>query len=137
MSVAAPDTRRFVLDVLRQETADRCWSEQVGPALTQRDTAQLLGKSEQAVSKDRGLLRVRLRSGRVAYPVIQFSGRGVVPGVAEVCAALRDVVEPLTVASWLTARNRSIGDQRPIDALRAGNIDPVVTLSRQLAGTLG
>jgi hypothetical protein len=91
----------------------------------------LLGKSEQAVSKDRTLLRLKLRSGRIAYPLFQFSGRAVVGGVAEVVHELRDALEPLTACSWLTARNRQLQGRRPIDALRAGDVDDVVRLARR------
>ncbi len=120
------------MDVLHQDAADRAWAAQVGPALSQGDAARLLGKSEQAVSKDRALLRVKLRSGRVVYPLCQFSGRAVVGGVAEVVHELRDSLEPLTVCSWLTARNRQLQGRRPIDSLRAGDVDQVVRLARRL-----
>lgn len=136
MGFVTVDTQRFVLDVLRQDAADRAWAAQLGSVLSQADVARLLGKSEQAVSKDRGLLRVKLRSGRVAYPVVQFAGRSVVKGIAEVCAASSGVVESLTVASWLTAKNRALEGQRPVDVLRAGDVDSVVTLARRLAARL-
>src|SRR5437016_1484475 len=34
--------------VLEQDVADHAWARQIGPALNQRDTARLLGRSEQA-----------------------------------------------------------------------------------------
>ncbi|MGH8874438.1 MAG: hypothetical protein ACRDVM_04185, partial [Acidimicrobiia bacterium] len=50
-----------------QDIADRDWSEQPGSSLTERHVARLLGKTEQVVSKDRRLLRLRSRCGRPVY----------------------------------------------------------------------
>lgn len=136
MTAVGPDTQRFVLDVLRTDAADRAWARQAGPVLSQADAGRLLGKSEQAVSKDRGLLRVKLRSGRVAYPVVQFAGRSVLQGIAEVVDTLRGVVQELTVLSWLTAANGHLDGRRPVDVLRAGDVESVVTVARRLADRL-
>lgn len=83
-AAASPETRRLVTDLLEQDAADRAWGDQIGPSLTQADTARLLGKSEQAIAKDRRLLRLKTRLGRVAYPVLQFRGRAPLRGIAEV-----------------------------------------------------
>src|SRR6478672_8842212 len=80
-SAAAIELARVVLE---QDVADKTWAAQLGPALSQPDTARLLGKSEQAVSKDARLLRIRNRDDRPVYPIFQFDGRTQVPGVAEV-----------------------------------------------------
>lgn len=124
--------------VLEADLADAAWAAQVGPALSQGDVGRLLGKSEQAVSKDPKLLRVRNRDGRPVYPVVQFDGRRVLPGVAEVVEVLRGaLVEPLSVASWLTAPNAGLGGRRPVDALRAGTVGDVVALAGRLAAAAG
>ncbi len=134
---ASPQAVELARTILEQDLADRAWGEQVGPALSQRDVARLLGKSEQAVSKDRRLLRVRNRDGRPVYPVFQFHGRAHKPGVAEVVAALAGVVEPLTVASWLTARNSQLDGHRPIDVIDGGQPERAVQLARRLARSAG
>lgn len=130
---ASPEVQRLVDELLDQDRSDQAWAAQVGPALTQPGTARLLGKSEQAVSKDRRLLRVRTRSGRIVYPVAQFAGRAQLPGVGDVVVALGEVLEPLTVASWLTAANDALDGRRPVDALADGDTDAVVGLARRLA----
>lgn len=130
---ARPEAVALARAVLEHDAADQAWAAQVGPALTQRDTARLLGKTEQAVAKDARLLRVRGRDGRPVYPVVQFDGRAQVPGVGEVVAALRDALEPLTVASFLTAPHRALDGRRPVDALRTGHADAVLTVARRLA----
>ncbi|MGN6245613.1 MAG: hypothetical protein ACTHQ3_18335 [Motilibacteraceae bacterium] len=133
---ASPAAVALARAVLEQDVSDAAWAEQVGPALTQSDTARLLGKSEQAVSKDPRLLRVRNRDGRPVYPVVQFDGRSQRPGVAEVVAALAPVLAPLTVASWLTTPNPELLGARPVDAL-ADDASTVLTLARRLAAAAG
>lgn len=90
---ASPDALALARQVLEQDAADQAWAAQVGPALSQRDTARLLGKSEQAVGKDARLLRVRTRDGRPVSPVLQFHGRTQVAGVAAVVEALGGALE--------------------------------------------
>jgi len=133
---ARPEALLLARQVLEQDAADQAWAAQVGAALTQRDTARLLAKTEQAVAKDARLLRVRSRDGRAVYPVLQFSGRAQLPGVAAVVAALADALEPLSIASWLTAPHPDLGGT-PIAALRAGTVDDVVRIARRLARTAG
>lgn len=130
---ASTEAVELARTVLEQDLADRAWSEQLGPALSQRDVAWLLGRSEQAVSKDARLLRLRNRDGRPVYPVVQFRGRGTLPGVAEVLRLLDGVVEPLTSASWLTAPNRALGSARPVDVLRDGRIAEVLAVAGRFA----
>lgn len=133
---ASPEAAELAQHILEQDVANRAWAEQVGPALSQRDTARLLGKSEQAVAKDPRLLRVRSGVGRPVYPVVQFSGRHQVPGVGQVVLALAGALEPLSIASWLTAPNPDLGRRRPVDVLRDGAEpagEPVVLAARRLA----
>lgn len=65
---ASPEAVRL----LEGDIAEKAW---VGYCLTQVDTAELLGRSEQAVSKDRRLLRLERSDGRPVYPAFQFDGR--------------------------------------------------------------
>ena len=130
---ASPDAVALAVAVLEGDFADRVWREQVGASLSQRDTARLLGRSEQAVSKDRRLLRVSRRDGRPVYPVFQFEGRRQRPGVADVVSVLEDSVNALTTASWLTAPNDTLGGSRPIDALTEGRLEEVLSLAARMA----
>lgn len=118
--------------LLEQDVADREWAAQLGPALSQRSVARLLGKTEQAVAKDPRLLRIRKRDGRPVYPVFQFDGRRLHPRTAEAVRALADALDPLPIASWLTGRNRSLEGWRP-DVLRTADPEPTLALARRLA----
>lgn len=130
---ASPDTLEFVQTVLEQDQVDRQWAAQIGTALSQPDVARLLHVSVQAVSKNRGLLRLTNRDGRVVYPVMQFDGRRPLPGLARVLGALDGSLLPLTVASWLTLATPALDDNTPVHALRDGDIDRVVALAHQVA----
>lgn len=132
-ALASAEALALARAVLEQDIADREWASQVGPCLTQRDVARLLGKSEQAVSKDPRLVRLRNRDGRPVYPVCQFDGRRLLQGVGEVVRILSPAVEPLTLASWLTASNEGLDGRRPVDALREGEVDVVAAAARRFA----
>lgn len=134
---ATEETRRMVDCLLAQDADDRAWTAQLGPAYRQSDVALLLGKSKQAVSADAGLLKIEMRNGSLGYPAFQFDGHQQQAGVREVVTVLSPVVAtPWTVASWLTSGNAQLDGLRPIDALRAGRIDEVVTLAHRAARDL-
>jgi hypothetical protein len=118
--------------VLESDIANRAWVEQVGYSLTQSDVAELLGCSEQAVSKNNRLLRLSRSDGRPAYPVFQFDGRRQTPGVAGVIRTLSGALQPAAVAAWLTGVNPALEGRRPIDALRTGDEGAVMTVARRL-----
>lgn len=119
--------------VLEQDVTDRLWADQVGPALSQGDAARLLGVSEQAVSQSRHLLRLRNRDRRPVYPYVQFDGRRILPGLDRVLDLLGPVTTAAGVAAWLTGSHPGLVDQRPIDGLRAGDIDAVLVAAQLFA----
>ncbi len=134
---ASGPAQALALAVLEQDLADQQWATQIGPALSQGDAARLLEVTVQAVSKNRGLLRIRNRDGRVVYPMLQFDGRRVLPGLAEVLVLLDGPLLPLTVASWLMTAAPSLGDRTPVTALRDGDRDLVLRLARQTVSAAG
>lgn len=129
---ASAETVGLVRTLLRHDISDHRWADQVGSALTQRDVASLLGKTEQAVSKDRRLLRVTARNGRPLYPVVQFDGRRPVHGLAE----LLEIFEghsTVAILAWLTGESPSLGGRRPVDVLRRGEVAAVLAAGRRYA----
>jgi hypothetical protein len=131
---ASEDTQRQINRLLEQDADDQAWVEQVGPVYRQGDVADLLGKSKQAVSADAGLVRLEMRSGRIGYPVFQFDGRRVLPGIREVVEVLAPVVATSwTIASWLTSPQPAWDDARPLDRLRVGEVHPVLESARRMA----
>lgn len=132
---AEPEAVALARRILEHSVSSRLWSVQVGPALTQGDAARLLGKTPQAVSQDRRLVRVVNSDGRPVYPLFQFDGRRPIAGVGDVVAALSGVLDPLSVAGWLTGDNLMLGSC-PIDRLAAGDRDQVLAVAGQLASRL-
>ena len=134
---ASPEARYQIERLLRQDADDRAWAEQLGPAYRQGDVARLLNKTRQAVSADRGLLRLALRDGDIAYPVFQFDGRRQLPGIREVIRVFEPAVATAwTTASWLTSPAPELDDRTPLTLLRAGEREPVISLARRTASTL-
>jgi hypothetical protein len=137
MRDASPETRHQVERLLRQDADDRAWSERLGAAYRQGDVARLLGKSRQAVSADRGLLRLDMRDGNVGYPVFQFDGRRQLPGIREVVRTFAPVVASAwTTASWLTSPAPELGNRTPLAALRGAEEEKVLALARATAASL-
>ncbi len=134
---ASVETRHQIERLLCQDADDRAWAEQLGPAYRQGDVARLLGKSRQAVSADRGLLRLEMRDGEIGYPVFQFDGKRQLPGIREVVRALApSVASEWTIASWLTSPCTELEKRSPLTALRDGEQDRVTALAASLAGAL-
>lgn len=133
--VRAPaEVRRQVDLLLQQAEDDRAWAEQLGPVYSQRQVAELLGKSRQAVSADRGLLRLAMRDGTVGYPVLQFEGDRILPGLREVVHTLAPAAATSwTVASWLTSPSADLDGETPIERLRRGEVSNVMTVAQRLA----
>lgn len=133
---ASEEAVALAVMVLEGDLANRAWADQVGPSLSQRDTARLLGRTEQSVSKDKRLLRVHRHDGRPVYPIVQFDGRHQVAGIADVVATLDGAVGELTVASWLTASNDALAGRRPIDVLAEGDIAAVMAAAVRFASRM-
>ncbi|MBA2495636.1 MAG: DUF2384 domain-containing protein [Acidimicrobiia bacterium] len=131
---ATEDTQRLIDHLLDHDADDRAWADQIGPVYAQQRVAELLAKTPQAVSADRRLLRLTMRSGPIGYPVWQFHGRRLLPGIAEVGAVLGPAAaSSWTVASWLTSPQPSLDGVRPIDALHDGRVEAVVDEARRVA----
>lgn len=131
---APADVKRQVDLLLRQAEDDSAWTDQLGPVYTQGQVAELLGKSKQAVSTDRGLLRLELRDGRVGYPIFQFEGDRILPGIPDVVRTLSAVAATTwTVASWLTSPSSELDGNTPLERLRRGEVPDVAVVADRLA----
>lgn len=99
--------------------------EDAGGTLEVGGVAELLGISPQAVHQRRRrgtLLALRRPNGRWVYPRFQFEP---VELANEIGAVLSEFStdDPWTRLSVLLARAPSLGGQRPIDALREGDVE--------------
>lgn len=131
------ETRRLIERLVQQDSDDRAWAHQIGPVCEASDAAELLGRSADDVEEDEGLLRLEMRSGAVGYPIFQFDGRRVLSGVREVVIALRPAVATTwTIASWLTSPQSRWGGARPLDRLRAGDVEEVLSAAKGMSQSL-
>jgi nucleoid DNA-binding protein len=103
-----------------------------GGAFTLQNVEKLLGISRQAIDRkvrDDALLAVPGPHNHRRYPVVQFTGDGIVPG-------LEDVLKSLPSANgwfrlnFLIRPDARLGGRRPIDLLRESKIDPVVVAAK-------
>ncbi|MEI2638411.1 MAG: hypothetical protein V9F03_05370 [Microthrixaceae bacterium] len=134
---ASPKARAIVEEILTADADDQAWLEQLGPALTGATVARMLGVSPQAVSTNKGLLRLKMRSGRVGYPIFQFKGRSPIPGLGAIVRQLEPVVATeWTTASWLTTPNSELDGDTPVEALRLDKLDAAMRAAQRFATAL-
>jgi hypothetical protein len=91
------------------------------------EAAQILGITRQAVDKRRkqGKL-IALPAGRShRYPAWQFSDGKTLPGLESALSTL-SIRDPWMQTAWMLNGNFSLEGDRPLDRLRAGNLDAVV-----------
>ncbi len=92
------------------------------------------GVSRQAVDKrvqEGSLLAVPGPSNRRSYPTLQFNRDGtVVPGLKAVRDALR-TSNPWTALNFLSRPDDRLGNRKPIDLLRSGNLELVLEAARR------
>lgn len=113
--------------LLRGAQAKRQLLEAEGGTLSAADVARLLGRSRQAVDKQRRtgrLLAIRVGPSW-RYPAWQFVDGQPLPGLPDVMAALHDI-SPWTAAAFLLSRSARLGAHRPVELLRRGEVDAVV-----------
>src|SRR4051794_986708 len=129
---ATPTARAMVDEILAADADAQAWVDQLGPALTGASVAKMLGVSPQAVSSNKGLLRLTMRSGRVGYPLFQFRGSRPIDGLAAIVRRLRPAVATeWTIASWLTSPNAELEGDSPIKALRSKRRAESVTVAAE------
>src|SRR5690242_19453711 len=91
---ASPEAVALARAILERDIADSAWAVAVGPCLRQADAAALLGRQPKSIRQDPRLLAIRDRAGRTCYPVFQFDGPSLLPGIADVVTLLRGTVAP-------------------------------------------
>lgn len=110
--------------------AAEMWSEALGPVYDVDGVKSILGISKQAISKRENLLALTTGSGRVVYPAFQFVGTEVVGGMSQIRALLpKELISPWDLASWLNAPEADLDGNKPIELLRHGVVDRVLSLA--------
>ena len=108
---------------------------ETGGAYSLDQVQALLGITRQAVDKkvkEGALLAVPGPSGRRQYPVIQFTqSGGALPGLRDIIAKL-PMNNPFSVLIFLASPLDLLDDKKPVDLLKAGEVD----LVKRAAGLL-
>lgn len=109
------------------------WDELVGPFVRSEGVQARLGVTRQAVAAKaarRRLLRTITVDGEHLYPLWQFDGDRLMPGLPEVLAAFpEEAVDGWTLAAWLRTPDPDLGEA-PIDALDRGELERVRAVAR-------
>src|SRR5262245_27484769 len=103
-----------------------------GGSYTLQDVETLLGISRQAIDKkvqDDALLAVPGPHGRRRYPTIQFTKDGTVPGLQNVLKSLPSANGWFRL-NFLVTPDSHLAGRRPIDVLKEGNIESVLTAAK-------
>ena len=115
------------------------WDELVGPFLRSDGVQARLGISRQAVAAKaarRRLLRTVTADGEHLYPLWQFDGDRLVPGLAEVISMFPEqAVDGWTLAAWLRTTDPELGEP-PLDVLASGEVERVRAAARGAARAL-
>jgi hypothetical protein len=129
---------RRMLDALPPKPSR--WDRLLGPFYGTSQVARLLGGvSRQALAdrRQRGtLLGLKTTDGVVVYPVFQFDEKNkLLPGLSEVLQCFRGGgVDEWTLAGWLVARSRALGDRSVVEWLRQGlELQTALALARDAA----
>lgn len=114
---------------IRGIEAKRRLIEDNGGALTAEQVAESFGITRQAVEKRRRAGKLlALTTGRhgYRYPAWQFTDSGTIPGFEGVLNALGSQDE-WTQTAFFVGHNPRLGNRTPIEALRAGDLETVLT----------
>jgi nucleoid DNA-binding protein len=103
-----------------------------GGSYTLQDVETLLGISRQAIDKkvqDDALLAVPGPHGRRRYPTVQFTKDGTVPGLRNVLKSLPSTNGWFRL-NFLVTPDSHLAGRRPIDVLKEGDVEPVLTAAK-------
>jgi hypothetical protein len=106
--------------------------EEHGGTLSAGQIGQMLGITRQAVDKrrrSRTLLALNMGRHGYRYPVWQLTRSGPLPGLEDVLQALEPHDGWMQIA-FFVSKNPRLGDETPVDMLRAGKVERVVNAAR-------
>jgi len=104
-----------------------------GGTISADEAAEVLGLTRQGVDQRRRagrLLALTLGRRGYRYPLWQFSGHGMLPGLEDTLRAL-DSFEEWAQASWFINPNMDLDGHSPLTLLRQGHSEPVIQAARR------
>ena len=130
------DQERLLQEALTASAVQR--QALLADALTAPQVASLLHTSRQTPLNraERGTLLAVYQNGKWLYPRWQFDMQGadgVAPGLPQVLQALS--VSPIEKVSWFVRPSPYLEDRTPLEALKSGELERVVSLARTAGGS--
>lgn len=127
--VSEKEAREIVL--ARGALARKRLEQAEGGAISAEQVADLLGLSRQGVDYLRTAKRImawRLGSGKWNYPVWQFDGGRVRPGISE-CLKVLASDDPWSRMIFFLSPRESLSGRRPLDLILKGDVSGVVAVA--------
>jgi len=127
---------RLAMALMRGMMAREELKQEEGGSYSAEETRILLGISKAAVLKrfQKGQLLGWREAGQraVRFPVWQFDGADVLPGLAEILAVFAEAPwsDDWTKTVFFLSPRQSLGGKRPLDLLRAGEAKRLSALAR-------
>jgi nucleoid DNA-binding protein len=131
---SAYDPAPRALALLRGKEISEKDLKESGGSFTLQDVETLLGISRQAIDRkvqDDALLAIPGPHGRRRYPAVQFTNDGTVTGLQNVLKSLPSANGWFRL-NFLVTPDSHLAGRRPIDVLKEGNIESVLTAARAL-----
>ncbi|MFF5019471.1 hypothetical protein [Streptomyces sp. NPDC001165] len=127
----SPSKETVILD-------DPAWQRSIGPTYGAAEVEKLLREPRHTLAKrarQRSLLALRTSDGHTVYPVFQFAGNQVLPGIGAVLREFPDDDPDLfwTIASWMRKPLTTLNERSVIEALNQGEIDAAVKAANATA----
>jgi nucleoid DNA-binding protein len=131
---SAYDPAPRALALLRGKEISEKDLKESGGSFTLQHVETLLGISRQAIDRkvqDDALLAIPGPHGRRRYPAVQFTNDGTVPGLQNVLKSLPSANGWFRL-NFLVTPDSHLAGRRPIDVLKEGNIESVLTAAKAL-----
>jgi len=128
--VASPSARAVAL-LRGKKIAEADLAANEG-AFSLQQVVDFLGISRQAIDRkvrENALIAVLGPHGRRRYPVAQFDDHGIVPGLEDVLNSLPSKNDWFRL-NFLVNEDARLGGRRPIDVLKAGDVEGVIKAAK-------
>jgi len=131
-----PQARAASRDRVAQDRAaaeEQAWAA----SLTTAEVAERLGRKDASIRRSKAagdLYALPSGGGRTTrFPVWQFDGKEVVPGLRGIVPAFPRHLHPLSIQTFMTTPHEELGARSPVHwLLRGGPVDVVVSLVDEL-----
>lgn len=135
-TLGSPTDLALQMAAMIPRSSEHPWARQIGPFYDTAGVRVLFGSSRAAVSdrvKRGTLLGALTDGGPMVYPVFQFDGREVHPGIRATLSEFKGSgIDPWAIASWFTVAADDLDHATPAEWIRGGrDVDAARSLARE------